>query len=235
MSDEESVSSEVQASTEVAPSTETESATGVEQPVVKQDNANERNWAEARRSMKERDRKIQELESRLELVQKAQIPKEPELNLADEDIVTYGQVKRLIQRDAAALADRVVRDRENATVDERLESKYSDFKDVVSKENIELLKQTEPELAKSLSLLKDDPMEQGVAAYKLLKKLGMGIKAEEDMPEKKKAIENGKKPVSVQSVTRQSAIGNAHLFENGLTPELKAALQKEMKEAIKRS
>ena len=234
MSEEENVSIEEQSSA-VAPAAETEDATAKEQSQPKQDNANERNWAEARRSMKERDRKIEDLQKQLQSMQKPAPPQEPELNLADDDIVTYKQVKHLIKRDAAALADQVVRQRENATVDERLNAKYSDFSEVVSKENIELLKQTEPELAMSIRGLASDPMAQGVAAYKLLKKLGMGAKAEEDMPEKKKALDNAKKPVSVQSVTKQSAIGNAHMFENGLTKELKDSLLKEMREAIKRS
>jgi hypothetical protein len=72
-----------------------------------------------------------------------------------------------------------------------------------------------------------------VAAYKLLKRLNPG----EDMAksvEKKKAIENSQKPISVNAVSRNSAIGNAHIFENGLTPELKKQLWKEMEDARKR-
>ena len=229
MSEEENVSVE-QA---VAPAAEETSATSKEPAEKKPDNAAERNWAEARRSMQERDRKIQDLEKQLQSMQKPAAA-EAEPSFADEDILTYKQAKNLIKKEASVLAEQVVRQRENATVDERLHNKYQDFSEVVSKENIELLKQTEPELAMSLSGLKDDPMAQGVAAYKLLKRLGIG-KAEEDMPEKKKALENAKKPVSVQAVTKQSAIGNAHLFENGLTKDVKSALWKEMQEAMKRA
>ena len=99
------------------------------------------------------------------------------------------------------------------------------------------MKQQEPELAQSLWNLRDDPYAQGVAAYKLIKKLGIGKEEEEqgDSVEKKKAIENSKKPLSVQAVSKSSAIGNAHLFENGLTKELKKQLWSEMQEAKKRA
>ncbi len=55
----------------------------------------------------------------------------------------------------------------------------------------------------------------------------------EPLREKQKAIANSQKPVSVNAVTKSSAIGNAHMFENGLTPELKKSLWDEMERARK--
>ena len=72
-------------------------------------------------------------------------------------------------------------------------------------------------------------------AYKLLKNTGYGAPVKSAAPtlEKKKALENSQKPLSVNTVTKQSAIGNAHAFENGLTPDLKKQLWADMQKAMK--
>jgi hypothetical protein len=195
----------------------------------------ERNWKEARRRMQELERRTQEQD---ELIRKMQSPQngqseEDDLaKLADDDIVTAKQARSLAQKMARQVADEAIKAREATTVDERVKNRFSDFDDVVTKENIDLLKQQDPELAQSLYALAHDPYAQAVAAYKMLTKTGIANMAK-SQPQKAKALENSKKPVSVQSVTKSSAIGNAHSFENGLTPELRKQLQKEMDEARK--
>jgi len=190
------------------------------------------NWAEARRKMQELERQNKEL---AESVQKLKTPvkaDEDDSGIKDEDLVEGKHLKNL-KKEIRELKS-ALQQKEVSSVDERLQYKFNDFADVVSKENIEFLKQTEPELAMSLFGLKDDPYAQGVAAYKMIKKMGIG-ESKVSSPEKKKALENSQKPVSVNAVTKQSAIGNAHLFENGLTKELKTSLWKEMQDAIKRA
>ena len=202
-----------------------------------QENDQDRNWKEARRKMQELERRARDQEELIQKLTKPQAPhEEDELEkIGDEDIVTKAQAKKLAIRMAEQIAQKVMKEREASTVDERLQLKYPDFAQVVTKENIELLKETEPELAESLGY-NPDPFKQGVAVYKLLRKAGMGAEAEKSShKEKEKAIQNGQKPVSVNAVTKQSAIGNAHLFENGLTKELKSSLWKEMREASRRA
>jgi hypothetical protein len=202
----------------------------------KSDDYHDRNWTQARRKMQELERKAKEQE---ELIQRLSTPKaaiqDDELDkLGDEDIVTKAQAKKLAAKMAEEIAQRVIKQREDSTVEERLSNKFEDFNQVVTRENIELLKETEPELAMSLSH-NTDPYLQGVAAYKLMKRLGIGGNdmAKEPTKEKKKALENSQKPLSVNAVSKSSAIGNAHMFENGLTPQLKKQLQEEMRNAIK--
>lgn len=188
------------------------------------------NWAESRRKMQELERELRDLRADKEKVQPKAEPEE-DLGFKDDDLIEGRHVKTL-KKELNELKS-YIRQREVSTVDDRVQMKYPDFRDVVSAENIEILKQNEPELAMSLQKLGDDPYAQSVAAYKMLKKLGYG--APEAPPvEKKKAEANVQKPVSVNAVTKQSAIGNAHLFENGLTKELKASLYQEMQQAIKR-
>jgi hypothetical protein len=223
---------------EVAPPTDSNEGAEEKQKAesfAKKSEDQDRNWKETRRKMQELERKAKEQEeliSQLRGPQKA--PETDELDkLGDEDIVTKGQAKKLAAKMAEEIAQKVIRERENATVEDRLNSKFQDFSQVVTRENIELLKETEPELAMSLAQ-NTDQYSQGIAAYKLLKRLGIGEEvAKEPVKEKQKAIANSQKPLSVNAVTKTSAIGNAHMFENGLTPELKKSLWEEMERARK--
>lgn len=212
------------------------SSTEANQQARKKRNDAEYNWAEANRKMKEMSQRLKEYES--ERNQKpAHDPFEELDKLADDDIVTKAQARKLAEKIAKEAAQQAVRQREAATVDERLSLKYSDFADVVTPEAIEELKQTEPELTYSLAN-NPDPFAQGVAAYKLIKRLNIQQDKSEMTKinsEKKKAEVNSQKPISVNSISKSnSAIGNAHIFENGLTPELKKQLYKEMQDARKR-
>ncbi len=213
----------------VAPATEAEKEdTSLDEAQQKKRNNLEYNWAEARRSIQARDKEIKELKDQL---QKVGQPQKEEANISDDDLLTAKDGRKIFRKEAEQIARDAIRKYEAETIEERLIAKFSDFNEVVSAKNIETLKETEPELAMSLAYLKDDPKTQSIAAYKLLKKLGIGQQS--SSPEKEKALKNAQKPLSVNAVTRQSAIGNAHVFENGLTPELKTQLWKEMQECIK--
>ena len=202
----------------------------------RQRNDVEYNWAEARRRMQELERKNQEYEQELgRIKQQSQSKAEDDLSrLAEDDILTVKQAKALASQMAKNAAQELIRQREAETVNERLALKFPDFDAVVSQENIELLKETEPELAYSLSAIKDDPYAQGIAVYKTLKRLGIHQEAA-PVPtiEQKKAQANLQKPMSVQAAPKQSALGNAHIFENGLTPDVKKQLWKDMQSAMK--
>ena len=189
------------------------------------------NWSETRRKMEQLERKSREQE---ELIARlSQKPEEPEEHLSEDDIMTVGQFRKLAEKDVERRVNQKLKDYEERTVDDRLKAKFSDYEQVVTTENIELLKQNDPELALSIHRLADDPYSQRIAAYKLLKKSGYGATQAAPTLEKKKAQENSQKPISVNAVTKQSAIGNAHAFENGLTPDLKKSLWADMQKAMK--
>lgn len=193
------------------------------------------NWAEARRKMQELERRSQEQEELIARLSHKPAPQEDDglEKLSEDDILTVAQAKKLAAKMARQVAHEAIKEREAATVEERLQTKFSDYASVVTRENVDILRQQEPELAQSLSRLADDPYSQAIAAYKLIKKLGIKTDATPPPPEVKRAKENASKPVSVQTVVKQSAIGQAHCFENGLTPELQKALRAEMAAAIK--
>lgn len=239
MSEEETKSVEELVPAAAAPATESESEHNERPDKAKEAeqrkrNDVEHNWAESRRKMQELEKQNRDMQEQISRISPKPAPEEDDLSkLAEDDILTVAQARKLATKMARSVAEEVVKQREAATVEERVQLKYPDFADVVSKENIELLKQTEPELAMSLYHI-PDAHAQAVAAYKLIKKVGLS-KPEVNTVEKKKATENSQKPMSVQAVAKTSAIGNAHLFENGLTPELKKQLWSEMQQASKQA
>lgn len=234
MTEEENVSVETQESQAVAQAAESETEHDDRQEKPKQAeprkrNEAEHNWAETRRKMQELESKNREMQEQLTRLVPKPVPQEEDYGIEDDAIVEGKHVKSL-KKELSELKS-YIKQRETATVDERVNLKYPDYAEVVTQENIELLKQTEPELAMSIYHT-PDPYNQAVAAYKLLKKVSNKPEQTNSL-ERKKAQENTQKPVSVQAVTKSSAIGNAHLFENGLTTELKAQLLKEMRDAVK--
>jgi len=229
MNAEETESVEAEASQAAAPATEAETQDSpIDAAQQRKRNDLEYNWAEARKGLAQRDKEIQELRAQLQSLAK---PDEP--SISDDDLLTAKDGRKVFRKEAAEIVQEALKQYEVSTLEERMLQKFPDFNDVVSPENIRFLKETEPELAMSLANLANDPKAQSTAAYKLLKKLGIG--ANQSSPEKDKALKNAQKPLSVNAVTKQSALGNAHLFENGLTTELKSQLWKEMQECIKRA
>lgn len=199
--------------------------TGDENKVTKED-AQERNWREANKSLKELRRQNEEL--RAHMAQLSTTKQEtPEEQSSDDDWMTHKKFKKEMQE-----LKNQLKAKEAETVVDRLKGKFTDFDDVVSPENVEYLKENDPELALSLQALRDDPYQQGLAAYKMLKKTDYYLN-KETMKEKKKAEENQAKPPSVNQVRKGGALSEANKFDRGLTPELKAALLKEMNEARK--
>ena len=235
MAEEENVSVETPESPASAQAPESEQVHD-ERPEDKSErrkrNDAEYNWAETRRKMQELERQNEEMRAQVSRITQPSKPSdEDDLGkLGDDDLISAAQAKRMVNKMAKQVAEEAIKQREAATVEERVNLKFPDYADVVTKENIEFLRQTEPELARTLST-EPDPYHQAVAAYKLIKRVQP--KVDNNSSDKKKALENSQKPVSVQAVTKQSAIGNAHMFENGLTPELKKQLQAEMRQAIK--
>lgn len=183
------------------------------------------NWNEARRRMAELERITREQQDVINGLRSGQ---KDEPSLSEDDLLTVKDWKKLdSKRDMESAKER------QRYQEEILRLKFPDIDQVLSQENIAYFEQNEPELAESLLALSGDPIKMKQAAYKLIKK-----SVPQHTPpsmEKKKAELNAKKPVSVQAVAKgNSPIGNAHLFENGLTPELRKQLYAEMQDSIKR-
>jgi len=193
------------------------------------ENSQDRNWAEARKALKELRAQNEELRAYVSQMNiQKQNPQEEE-NISPDDWITQKNLQRELQSLRAEM-----RAKEADTVMDRLKSKFSDFDDVVTQENVDYLKEHDPELAASIQSLSGDPYQQGLAAYKLLKKTDYYLNRE-TMKEKKQIENNLNKPPSVNQVRKSGALAEANRFDRGLTPELKKQLWAEMQEARKGS
>jgi len=201
------------------------------------------NWAEIRKAREEDRKKVLELERRAkeqdEVIKRLTEPKkavEPDEDdgMADSDLVEGRHVKSL-KKEIKQLKS-YLKEREASTVDERLQLKFADFTQVVTPENIELLKQTKPVLTNSLRYI-PDAYEQGVAAYEMIKEVVMKTeKVAKESLEAKKATENLQKPRSVQSVAKTSSLADVNQFsEMGYKQKQEFLRQKyeEMQQAAK--
>lgn len=234
MSEEENKGVEAEASEAVAQPDESNDAQNEAQETPeqrRQRNDAEYNWAEMRRHMREKEREIAELKDQFSSIKQKQLPPDEEdYGFKDDDLIEGKHLKSL--KSEIKQLRQELKQKEVSTIDERLQIKYPDFMSTVTKENIELLKETKPQLAKSLLKFADDPYQQSELAYEYIKTF-VPQRDESMNKDKKKALENAKKPISVQSVGKTSAIGQVHQFENGLTPELKSQLYKEMQQIRK--
>lgn len=186
------------------------------------------NWKEMRKAMAEKDRQMDELKRRLDSLV---TPSQEEEDISDEDIPSYKHVRRSTEKTEKRLTGRIA-ELEQQLIEQKINAQFPDYKAVVNQDSIDQLKQIEPELAYALSK-NDNPYSQAVAAYKAIKALG--ISSPQESVEKRRALENSKKPLSAQAVPKPSSpISAAGMSQSGfLTNELKAQMWKEMRDAIK--
>jgi hypothetical protein len=211
----------------------------------------EYNFAQLRKEREEAQRRAEEAERRLndilELSKQLKGSQSPEqkdaieeelAKLSKDDLATIDHVDKIYSKREKTSRKEVdslkkeLNDIKAQVEEQRFRARYPDLDEVITAENIELLKQEDPEIAQLLASMPQGSNEQVTMAYKYIKRI-VPQKTPEPL-DKKKAIDNSKKPISVQAIAKNSAIGNAHMFENGLTNELKSQLWKEMQDAMKR-
>lgn len=213
------------------------------QPVQAKESPADRNFRalrqKAERIERERDealRKLQEVEAARQ-PNPAATQEDVEINIGDDDLAE-GKHLRKVSTKMKRLEEELKQYKQQASlsaIEIKLKSQYPDFDKVVSKDNIEALKDSYPELAATLSA-SSDVYATAVSAYTMIKKFGI---AQEEAPydaEKILAQRNAAKPRPLASVSPQQGdtpLSRANAFANGLTDELKAQLRKEMEDARK--
>ena len=214
----------VQPQEQVAP----ESHSPESAPVAEEVSDKEINFQKLREKTERLERENEELRR---AYQEPQAPRQEEDDLSiDDDDIPDGRLVKKLYKEIAELKKTYVSDKA-ATIPERLTAKFTDFEAVVTKKNIEKLKQTEPEIYASITS-GSDLYAKGVSAYKTLKALG--IAKEDPYKEQKSQVqENQSRPVSTQAIKGQGALAEANIFAKGLTPELRKQLQQEMSDAVK--
>lgn len=114
----------------------------------------------------------------------------------------------------------------------KLKAKYSDFDKVVSRDNVEALRNSHPEIWQTINST-PDLYNKAVSAYTLIKELRLAPD-ESYNPDKLALQKNVSKPRPLTSMSPQQGdtpLSRANAFSNGLTEDLKDQLRKEMENA----
>lgn len=190
----------------------------------------------ADRAERERDeamRRLQELEARAS--QASTQSDDDDVHIAPDDLAEGKHLSKVTQK-IKRLENELKQYKQQSTVDSaeaRLKAQYADFDKVVSRENIEALRDAYPELATSIHST-PDIYSRAVSAYTMIKKMGIYQDSQQYSADREIAQRNAAKPKPTASISPQqgdSPLSKANAFANGLTKELKAQLIKEMAES----
>lgn len=188
-------------------------------------NSKEMNFARLREKSEVAEKKSAELERQLkELLRReeernrpAPVKEEDELSsLADDDILTVKQAKKLATIQAEQLINKTLEQRERATLPERARGKFDDYDAIMTEENIKKLEQDEPGLAQACSVA-PNPWE---ATYKIVKKFIVPQQETKANKGDEKMKENLSKPASVNSAGRQGPLNNANVWSEASKEDL---------------
>lgn len=130
------------------------------------------------------EKKMRELEEKLRMAEEAK-QKPPSDGIDDTDLLTVGQMKKLLEEQMRA--------RELSTLEDRLNAKFPDYNQVVSEDAVENLREEHPELFNSLKA-NPDPYQKAIAAYKLIKNMSPKEDVSNMKRNQQKLEENKAKP-----------------------------------------
>jgi len=157
-----------------------------------------------------------------ELVNKNKPAPEPvqeeEFNIADDDFLEgkhYRRLEKQLKKQQDTL-NKYRQQSEATTIETKLRTQYTDFDKVVTPENIEALRNSQPELAETIGS-GTNLYSSAVSAYKIIKQLGIYV---EDNYKTDRALaqQNSLKPKPLQSVSPQkgaSPLEQANAFGQG--------------------
>lgn len=194
---------------------------------------------------RERDEMMRQILMYQKQEQKPVMPVEPEddpfsqLGLDDESLVEGKHLKEMV-KEIKNLKNSLKKYQTQSTqtaqdaIDMKLRSQYPDIDKVLTAENIESFRNFDPDLAETINN-NQDIYKKASMAYKLIKQYGI-YKENSFDGERAIAHKNAAKPKPLASVSPQqgeSPMSKANAFANGLTPDLKKQLHKEMLDAMK--
>jgi len=188
----------------------------------------EYNWRQMEEKLKTEKSEKEQLQKRIwELEQKslnntATSKEQDELALLQEDdLITYSQLDRLAEKKARAIFQEEMKKAERAKQPLAAKQKYQDFEQVVTTENIEKLKQEDPDLEQMI-LASPNPYER---TYKEIKRSEFYKSHVSNKENAEKFTKNSDKPVSSNSIGKHSPLSYANQFAKG-DPSLWDEMQK---------
>jgi len=182
----------------------------------------EYNWRKMEEKHKKEMEQLQKELQEIRLNQESAIKprEEEELQLEKDDLITYEQLDKLADKKARAIFQEEMKKAERAKQPLAVKQKYPDFESVVTSDNIEKLKQEDPELER-LILLSENPYER---TYREIKRSDFYKSQLANKESDERIAENSKKPVSSNSLGKQRPLSYANDYAKG-SPELWKEMQ----------
>lgn len=193
--------------------------TNVEKP---KEDSSEKNWKEVREKMKRLEERNNLLEKEVYSFQSQSTPKEkdPLDALEEDDIVTVGDVRKMVAKYAQNATKDLISKREAEREIERFPKKHDDYFEVIK--YADEFEKENPEVAQAIAKAPNPR----AAGYKVIKNwLQIKQKINEPSQIAEKAEENAKKPVSSQAVGTTSPLNDVRKYER-MTPQRAAEIQK---------
>lgn len=207
-------------------SQESHEASQVASESQEKENSKEYNFSRLRKKNEELERQIYELRDSFER-KNAPVPEPDELDsLGEDDIVTMKQARRLAERQAEAIIEKKLKEKETAALPDKTRTQFNDYDQVMTLENVKKFEQEEPGLAAACAKA-PNPWE---ATYKMLKKFVLPQSEVKSNKLEEKMKDNMSKPVSSNALGRNSPLNNANVWAEASKDEL----YKEMMRAAKR-
>ena len=206
-----------------------------QEPIESEESPQDKNWRQVRERIEELERANSQLSNAVKQQHTKPVMDEviPDwAGVDDEDLLTKKQTMGVAEKVAAEAVRKALQQREYEQAPKLIEDEMKDYSRVVTPENVERLKQTNPRLAASLGDVKD-PYAQGALAYSYIKSQGI-YKDNDGANNKQRAMDNSKKPLPVTAAKPSNALESANAYANGLTPEVKKQLFAEMQAAIRK-
>jgi hypothetical protein len=196
-----------------------------------QEDWQERNWREMRRSHDELKQIARSQAEVIEQLKQQLTPKEVDEfeGIDDDEYLPVGKVKQLVEKKARAIVQaetqKILQQREQANFLDKLKKQYGDFDDIVNQETLAILEKQDPDLAETIAGLQD-PYKIGLQSYKYIKALGIADKVPQArrVAEVEKKLEKNAK--TIQSPQAYDKRPMAQAFKT--TDAERAAIYKEM-------
>lgn len=226
-------------STQETPQEVTEQVAPVAQPIATEEpeRAPQKSFRmlreEKERIEKERDnmrRKLSEIENSRQETQPQE--QDDEFNINPDDLIEGKHLSKVTKKikNLEKQLEQYQQHSSLMTTESRLKSEYPDFDKVVSKDNIEVLKLTYPELAQSIDSTPDLYI-KAKSAYTLIKKLGIEQDLNNYEQENAKASANLAKPKpAVNTQQGDSPLSMANAFANGTSKEARMKIYRQAQE-----
>jgi hypothetical protein len=136
--------------------------------------------------------------------------------LSPDDILTVNQAYKLSEKQAKKIVGEILEKKERDSLPEKTRSKFNDFDEIMTTENIKKLEIDEPGLA-AACMKAPNPWE---ATYKILKKFVITQENLKSNKNEEKLKENFSKPGSLNSIGKNKPLSNANVWSEASKEEL---------------